>query len=183
MLFCGWSCKAGERRDDDDRSAGGVPPACSHDSPSGWRLNALCVVASRSQPGSVFDKKTGNGESIRDHLTDMIAKLLLSKEEDALAKLESLSLEVKKAKVGAAKPTKVRDAPDRLACSAAQGIRARIVLALCYDPFKADARQHARICRPCMYCLILIAFRTTSLAGKSSSLRGCWFGAHAAKHA
>ena len=46
--------------------------------------------------------------SVRDHLTELIHKLLLSKDADALEKLESLSLELKKTKVGAPEKAMVR---------------------------------------------------------------------------
>lgn len=44
--------------------------------------------------------------SVRDHLADLINKLLTSKDPNALEKLESLSLEVKAANVNTAVPSK-----------------------------------------------------------------------------
>lgn len=62
-----------------------------------------------------FSKSGKDGVSVRSHLAELIHKLLISKDADALAKLESLSLEVKQAHFDAAQPgSKVPDAPEKI---------------------------------------------------------------------
>ena len=80
------------------------PPATPNRPP----LLTLTPLA-RSQ--AFFSKSGSDGVSVRSHLAELIHKLLLTKDADALAKLESLSLEVKKAHFDAAQPgSKVRAA-------------------------------------------------------------------------
>lgn len=68
-----------------------------------WRgAPSLAASAAHTTPcaaplgSQAFFSQTGpDGVSVRSHLTEVIHKLLLSKDPDALQKLESLSLEVK----------------------------------------------------------------------------------------
>ena len=46
-------------------------------------------------PQAYFNQAGPDGVSMRSHLTEVIHRLLLSKDADALSKLESISLEVK----------------------------------------------------------------------------------------
>lgn len=54
-----------------------------------------------ADPLAYFSKENSDGASVRSHLAELIHSLLTSKDPDALAKLESLSMEVKATKVGA----------------------------------------------------------------------------------
>ena len=84
-----------------------------------WRgAPSLAVSAAHTTPcaaplgSQAFFSQTGpDGVSVRSHLTEVIHKLLLSKDPDALQKLESLSLEVKAKHFDANQPgSKVRHA-------------------------------------------------------------------------
>ena len=59
-----------------------------------------------------FSQAGADGVSVRSHLTEVIHRLLLSKEANALEKLESISLEVKAGHFsGGAPGSRVRRAP------------------------------------------------------------------------
>jgi len=55
-----------------------------------------------------FSKEGPEGTSVREHLAELIHSLLLNKDDNALEKLESLSLGIKAAKVGAPQKATVR---------------------------------------------------------------------------
>lgn len=87
-----------------------------------------------------FSKEVKPGVSVRDHLTELIHKLLLSKDADALEKLESLSLELKKTKVGAPEKAMVR----ATSAAAAPAVSHRCLappLTLCVTAASATARS------------------------------------------
>ena len=93
-----------------------------------------------------FSKEVKPGVSVRDHLTELIHKLLLSKDADALEKLESLSLELKKTKVGAPEKAMVRAASAAAAPAASHHCLAP-PLPLCVAAASATARSERALTR------------------------------------